>query len=180
MILLNKIIAFFSNQDSLKKDTMKELSKDTSGNYLTEIIFPAYNFDAIAGDNYKSCDALLISNTALVFIEFKNQPANREDAVKKKEFKCDIKLKAVESLLALFKILKENNITNNFCDLCNVKKKLIVVYSSEKTKRNRRFKDRQVNNSEIKFDLEKYKGTYYHKVKTWSDEVFDSNFDKLF
>lgn len=173
--MLSRIIALLSSKYSHRTNTLRELSKDDQGNYLTGIISKGYDFDAITGDAYKSCDALVINDKGLIFIEFKNQPANRKDEMKVKKLKCDLKLKAVESLIKLFDLLKENNITDSFYDLCNLQKRLIVVYSSEKTKMNYILKDRLAYNSEIKFDLAKYGGTLYNKVNTWSDDVFDNN-----
>jgi len=158
---------------------LKELSKDNQGNYLTETISMAYNYDSIAGDSYKSCDALLINNNKVVFIEFKNQPANRRNQLNERELKCDLKLKAIESLLALFNLLKSNNITDKFSDMFKISKILIVVYSSDKTKLNYSFRDRLDNNSEIKFDLKKYKGTLYNNVITWANDIFELNIGKL-
>ena len=178
--MLNKINAHFSGKFAHCRNTLKELSKDNDGNYLTGTISVGYDFDAIAGDNYKSCDALVINDKSLIFIEFKNQPANRTDKRMIKELKTDLKLKAVESVILLYKMMKENGITKKFSDIFSVKLKLIIVYSSDKTEKNHIFRNRQAVNSNIKFDLAKYAGTMFDKVETMSNEEFDANVGILY
>jgi len=89
MISISDIYNYFSNNYSKNTKTLKELSKDKKGNYITENIQYAYDFDIIAGDDFKSCDALFISKTknCIYFIEFKNQSVVKVDKDKEKDFK---------------------------------------------------------------------------------------------
>ena len=70
--MLNRIKTFWENNYRNKLETLKELSKDKStGYYLTTRIEYAYDFDDIAGDDFKSCDALIINSNRVIFIDLK-------------------------------------------------------------------------------------------------------------
>ncbi len=135
MISINDIHDCFVNNHKSRIKTLKETSKDDCGNNLTESIQYAYYFDKIAGDNSRSCDALFISKqkNCIYFIEFKNQSCINAEGAPPTEFNTDLRLKAVESLNILYIILKQNNFLKNRCDLCKIKRKLIIVYSEGKT-----------------------------------------------
>ena len=161
--MLKRINKLFNENYSHCKKTLKELSKDNDGNVVTDRIDYAYDFDTIASNEFKSCDALVINNDNLTFIEFKNQPVNKANKNQKDAFKCDLKLKALESLIAISSILKQKNVINNFCEFCNVNTRLIVIYSSAKSEFNRKNRSRMNYNTDIRF-LNRYKGKVYNDI----------------
>jgi len=175
--LINRIIQYLSKKYDL--DTLENISKDDDKNILTSKQKMAYNFDDIIGSKYKSCDALYIDNETLTFIEFKNRTSICKNKNERKCLRCDIRLKALESLLAFGELLLNANVISNLCELSMIKKNLIVVYSYNKSKSssyyNYRLKSKLEGNSYFIFNVDRYKGILYDNVISLPDNEFDDS-----
>lgn len=176
MISINDIYDYFENNHSCKIKTMKEISKDKH-NYLTDSIQYAYHFDKIAEDDFRSCDALFVSKSknCIYFIEFKNQSCVNEKGDPTSVFNVDLRLKAVESLNILYSRLKENKLLNNRCDMCKIKRKLIVVYSESKTnhKIDKIHRSRAFSIAGKKFQVQDYQDYLYDNVVVIPNTKFE-------
>ncbi|WP_303189504.1 hypothetical protein [Fusobacterium ulcerans] len=120
-------------------NTLKEVSKDNrNGNTNTNYIFENQNlvidFDgklirAIKGTERgtmpSGVDMLHITNSEINLVEFKNGIIKYE--------KNEIKVKAIESLLMLYKLLEKEDLASKFQDLFNLKINLYVVFNNEKS-----------------------------------------------
>jgi hypothetical protein len=189
MISINDILDYFENNHKEEIKTLKELSIDTNDrkgrknpkdrnvNYLTEKIQHAYNFDEIAGEGSRSCDAVFISTqkNCLYFIEFKNQSCVNAKGDSTTVFNVDLRLKAVESLNVLYIKLKQNGLLKNRCEMCKVRRKLIVVYSEEKTnfKIDISHRSRALSLTGYKFQVHNYQDYLYDNVVVIPNTKFE-------
>lgn len=157
--------------------TLKDISFDkTNGQYMTDSLFKAVDFDSVKDFYYKtlrSNDALVVlssENKKFLFIEFKN------GCITSKLDKEKIRSKIAESLLILNDLIKEN--------LSFDKKNInfILVYNKAKNnsfeeQRNTSFyKIATLIASEAKLSyliggFSRYKA-YFHDVKTVNEEEF--------
>lgn len=133
-------------------DTLKEIAKDDH-NGSERIIHPIKDEDIIGikqginfdskfvckfitkeeedernsnSDSLHSADLFHITNNSLNFIEFKNGKVKNE--------KKEIKLKAIEGLLILYRFLKKHSIIQEFKEIFNFNINYILILNSNKNK----------------------------------------------
>ena len=175
--MINRINQYLSNE--YKLDTLENISGDDDDNRITSKQLKAYNFDKIVGSKYKSCDALYIDKEGqcVTFIEFKNRTCICENKNERKCLRCDIRLKALESLLAFWELLLNANVISDLCEFSMIKKNLIVVYSYNKSKSSSHYnniiKGRLEGNSYFIFDVDRYKKIVYNNVISLPDNEFE-------
>lgn len=167
---------------SHNKSTLKELSKDTSGDeviYMTESSLEAISFDHVkteytnrlelSEETARSVDALAFIGSSNVFIEFKNGDMRNE--------KQKVKTKIRDSLLILSDIIK--------CDISFTRENLsfILVYNKDKNSRSHGPNSRQAisehimnqaNIEEIRFGLDIFPTLYFKEVHTYNEEEFEA------
>ena len=138
---------YFFNCKFLKK--LNEVSdgccKDNGNKYI--------DFDLFAGDNFASCDSLIIKDEYLLFIEFKtlNKFSNHKDFEKWfNKHEKQILLKGYESYFLLLKLCKTLRLKEKFE---SIEKKFILVYKADsfKNKIHNHFKNK-VNRLKIAYD----------------------------
>ncbi|MCF7920348.1 MAG: hypothetical protein K9N06_10605 [Candidatus Cloacimonetes bacterium] len=134
MISINDIHDYFSCNHKNERKTLRDTSR-SNGDYLTERTQYAYHFDSIVDGSYSSCDALFISpdQNCIYLIEFKNQPCIKADKNPPKDINNNLKLKATDSLIFLYNKFKQEKLLNSRSEMLKLKKKMIIVYSEEKT-----------------------------------------------
>ena len=173
------------------KGTLKELSKDDSGNqtstpvYMTESNLLAVDFDEVkrlytnaqghSEDHAFSVDALSHTDTEVTFIEFKNGKVNNKN----------VKDKIRDSLLMFCDITKTT--------LCDTRQYVdfILVYNEGRNPLPNQVTRGFVQPSEsrlsiaqtlaklgkqefVGFDLERFKGLYFKNVHTYTQEQFEA------
>lgn len=167
---------------SRNRTTLKELSKDTSGDeviYMTESSLEAIDFDHVkteytnslnlSEESASSLDALAFIGSSSLFIEFKNGNMHNE--------KRKVKDKIRDSLLILSDIIK--------CDISFTRENLsfILVYNKDKTSRSHGPNSRQAisehimnkaNIEEIRFGLDVFPILYFKEVHTYNEEEFEA------
>ncbi len=154
------------------KSTLHETSYDEQNQlYLSNSTLEVYNFDKVKSLYFevlkesdspaKSVDALLIKDDN-IFIEFKNSKVKP----------TDIRIKISDSLLVF------NDLTDSFLRDRKNDSEFILVYSSEKNPAppSRKYiadKIAKLAGEEIiYFDLDKYAGTYFKKLHTYTEKEF--------
>lgn len=171
----NNLIA--NNQDCFS--TISEASKDTTNG----IVLCASNHLVIDFDNKlipklipksddpKAVDMLHIHNSNINLVEFKNGTFKNHD----------IKLKSIESLIFLFKILNKMNLVNDFKELFSLNINFYLVYNDTvhpnlPNSSSTRIRARITNNSYIASFYPNYEGTYFSKIKIMPSTYFLNNY----
>ncbi|MDP8220632.1 MAG: hypothetical protein P9X26_04755, partial [Candidatus Stygibacter frigidus] len=138
----------------------------------------AYYFDKIVSNDSRSCDAVYISKpgNCIYFIEFKNQSCINAKGDPTPVFNVDLRLKAVESLNILYIKLKQDKLLKNRCDMCKIKRKLIVVYSESKTnyKIDKTHRSRTFTIAGKKFQVKKYTDYLYDDIVVIPNTEFEN------
>ena len=114
-----------------------------------------------------SSDIIHIKNDRVIFIEFKN------GCIKDPKEKMRIKLKGVEGgFICLFEILNKNNKSISFDDVIKLPKEYIIVYNGQKniSRTSRILSHLEALN--LRFGLEKYKGTFFNNIQTVTEDIF--------
>ncbi len=170
MIDIDSVPIFRDNKATLKSRSLD----NAEGEYMTESSIVATNFDDVkriytnclghSDHDAYSIDALLQSQEAVVFIEFKNGK-NIENSI--------IRWKAYDSLI-MFNDLTDSTVKDSRKSI-----DLIVVYNKEKQKTPSRTEIGKTimslsGEELILFNLERYKGLYFHDVHTYSQDEFES------
>lgn len=173
------------------KSTLKETSKDDTGNYVVDFSQEVFNFDIITEEvaqiyrisqPQRSCDALYIKDDNNVFlIEFKNVRASRMP-------KKHLKLKAYDSIMTLQIAFFSEYSLNDIKEKVN----LVVVYNDEGIVQKEQsstafdsFKEKMYsfagNNEEILFGLDIYKNVLYKDILTIEKQKFvNETFNMIF
>lgn len=187
MISINNILKYFS--DNCISKSFKEISKDNDDNYLTERIHYAFWFDEIVRKGFSncddtevkgfsSCDGMFISkqSNTIYLIEFKNQPCQKKDGNPPKGINNNLKLKAIDSLIFLYIKLKNEDIISNRLEFHNINKKLIIVYSEEKTNNtvDNSHRARVLSSMDYKFQVQNYEDYLYDKVIVIPNTEFEN------
>lgn len=167
-------------------DTLKEVSKDDRDqnniNYIFENEDLVIDFDSKLIDNIRvggtkpsGVDMLHIINSEINLVEFKNGALEYE--------KNEIKIKAIESLLMIFKLLKKESIISSFENIFNLKINLYIVFNKELPKNSavgctynarNRIRGKRV---EILFRLyPDYETTYFKRVEIVDFDYFKKKY----
>ncbi|MCD4819667.1 MAG: hypothetical protein K8S23_13345 [Candidatus Cloacimonetes bacterium] len=159
--------------------SFENLSRDDDKNSVTNSQIQAFDFDKITSNKFKSADALFFCNIddSIYFIEFKNKP---EKNIKSK----DIRLKAIESVIALGVLLEKENLIQKRNEIfCNFQMYLMIVFSLEKNEQDKNIIDielrKRLENSES-FNLERYEGIIFKKTYTVPNNIFEKQLEKCF
>lgn len=138
--------------------TLKETSYDKQNNeYLCHSDFPAYDFDCITDKLYhpnkkpRSFDALIVLESRLYCIEFKNQ-------LPSKIVNSEIQEKLQDSQETLRELFTKYNIQKNDYDFV-----FFVVYKKSEGRSDFGRLNNHLNETENKFNLEKKLKTYFKK-----------------
>lgn len=162
--------------------TLKELSKDTSGDkvvYMTESSIDAIDFDHVkteytnrlklSEESASSVDALACIGSNCVFVEFKNGNMQSE--------KRKVKNKVRDSLLVLCDIIKRD------ISFTRENMSFILVYNKEKNTHPHNTNSRcaisehimkQANIEEIRFGLDIFQTLYFKEVHTYNEDEFEA------
>lgn len=195
-----KIIDFFDDKCRKYLKTLCDISLDTDNKEnLVELKNKAYNYDKIIKNelnpssnriDYMTPDALLINNEKVILIEFKNSKTKFKNKKKNKLLKYNVRLKALEGVIALGKLLNKKNITENFNEIFDIDFNYILVYSSKKNKdlvniqknisisRNTAHRNR-IDSYKTIFHLNRYQDLIFNKINTISDKPFQENYDEF-
>jgi len=156
---------FKSYLSSLKDTSYDDKNKEYLCNDQTQSVF---NFDSVVKDLFPkkqpaSYDAILIDNSTLFCIEFKNEKYSDID-------KKQLHKKLINGKGILDKIFSDNNIQRKdytfvFC----------VAYKNEE----RRWR-RGIEKNTVQFELEQYKGKYFDEIFTNDVQYFINEYKKYF
>ena len=170
---------------------LKELSKDDStGEYMIESKREAIAFDAVKTDYAnslglseqvaESLDALISTDNAKVFIEFKNGDMKNE--------KRSVKTKIRDSLLIYCDIVNQSiSDTRSECDFILVYNEaknpvrdhgVVSIPESARVTISKYFIEKS-GDEFIRFDLERFKKLYFREVHTYSIEEFNRYIDRI-
>ena len=119
----------------------------------------------------KAVDMLHVHNSNINLVEFKNGRFSNHD----------IKLKGIESLIFLFKILKKMSLVNDFKELFSLNINFYLVYNDAvhpnlPNSSSNRIRARITNNSYIANFYPNYEGTYFSKIKIMPSTYFLKNY----
>ncbi|MEI0489033.1 hypothetical protein R4K48_03675 [Brachyspira pulli] len=171
------------------KDKISEVCKDIDKNISkitldTEVFdFDKITFNIKKNNRPKSADMIHIQNNIIYLIEFKNTSLliNSESSKDfKQKLKNEIKLKGIESLITIHKIINnmiDKNIKfNSILDL-NIYYYLIANENSENnTSENKENRNRVNMNEDCARLTTDYKNRYFKDVKISTFESFEENF----
>lgn len=160
--------------------SVKSISYDDKNHvYLSELENKCICFDDIVkllygGERVLSPDALFFYNGALVFVEFKNgklfEKSGEKDRLK-------LKLKVVEgTILGVQKVLREADLDMPLPNVMALKRRLIVVYNSEKAQCNVQSLHHHM---ESKCHLARYERKYIDEVIFVEEKKFDNKFAEI-
>lgn len=159
------------------RDTLKEMSKDTSldqPQYMTERTEEAVNFDLVkraytnhlglSEETASSCDSLAFLPAGSVFIEFKNGKVKP----------ADVKTKIRDSLLIY------GGIAGQSISDTRTQMEFVLVYNGEKNPDKSRSRTaiiahlaNKADTEHILFDLERFQTLYFMAVHTYTPEEFE-------
>ena len=159
------------------RDTLKEMSKDTSqgqSQYMTERMEEAVNFDLVkraytnnlglSEETASSCDSLAFLSAGPIFIEFKNGKVKT----------ADVKTKIRDSLLIY------GGITGQTIADTRMQMEFVLVYNGQKNLDKSQSKAaiiahlaNRANTEYIRFDLERFQTLYFKAVHTYTPEEFE-------
>lgn len=171
--MIGKIQKILDENYSDCKKTITELSYDGDNRQslcdLTKMFF-GYDFivKQLSNESLCSPDVIHTKNGKVIFVEFKN------GCVKDAKEKMRLKLKGVEGgFICLYEVLSKHDKTITFEDIVKLPKEYIVVYNGQKDKsRTGRIVSHLTALTEIRFGLDKYKGTFFNNIQTVSEDVF--------
>jgi hypothetical protein len=135
-----------------------------------------FDYDAIvqqiaqieSEDSLSSSDIIHFKENKVIFIEFKN---GKIDSKTKKE----LKIKGIEGgFIALYKAVKRVDSSASFNDIVVIPKEYCIVYNSQRNPNSRITAITQhMESVRIRFSMEKYQGTFFERVLTVSEDIFD-------
>lgn len=172
-------------------DTLKEIAKDDSDK--NNIIYPVeeerlsfINFDSKLAEKYyiverlSSVDALDIQGDSINLIEFKNGRIKSSD----------LRLKGSESLITLYKFLKENKIIESFSEVFKYKINYYIILNKNIDKNGKHLnlnvssnninRDRLNKNSKLVELCPNYKNIYFKKIEVLSFEQFQKRYLEIY
>lgn len=166
------------------KETISEVSKNTkSGNITINSNKKVFNFDKIADMVYngnskpKSVDMIHIQNNIIYLIEFKDVlifREDKEDKEDKEDIKSNIKLKSIESLIILHKLLENLNI--NFSKIIDLNIYYYIVCKENINLEQNALNRSRVYNNAMLANIPHYKNTYFKDIKISSFKSFEKDF----
>lgn len=198
--MITKLDNLINNEYSEFLESFTDLSYDTE-NEISFVTFDenALNYDKLIKEslnsncniiNFMTPDALILNKQEIIFIEFKNSKTKYGkgecNKIKNKNLSYNIRLKAIEGIFALAKLLQLKGIISKFNDIFKYTFKYILVYSGEKNK-NLLNTENNINNLhrsrnkslKIIFGLERYKDIIYKDILTISDQYFIKNYGSI-
>lgn len=172
-----KLKKIFQEHYRAFKSSIKQLSYDRDNDVsLCNSNKRFINFDAVvkkiaqsnSEDSLCSPDVIHFKGKKVIFVEFKNGRINDKT-------KMELKLKGIEGgFIGLYKAVKTFDDSFTFDNILSIPKEYYIVYNSTKNLQPRVGGITQhLESATVRFGLEKYQGTFFEKVRTVSEDVFE-------
>lgn len=180
--IINRLENILNSKFLDMKEPISEVSKNTrKGNITINLNHNVFNFDKITESIYgknnapKSVDMIHIQDNIIYLIEFKdafifNNKVKDDD----KDIKINIKLKGIESLIILHKLLENLNI--NFSSLIDLNIYYYIVCKENIDIEANSINRSRIYNNSILAHIPNYKGRYFKNIKISTFENFQNDF----